>query len=216
MNKGNSDIYKKKADPGWAIRELVPKAVYTDREEHLKYLYKAAIKAASRRTMSTVLLGQRRMGKTEIFKRVVNRLFFEQNHRAPEAVVPVYYSFADEIIDRWEFATGYVENFLRWYAAFRLREPQILSTRLVKRNDVSELIRSRLKVTEGLSGALNFIQFLQEKDVTIPEKEAVTLPRSVSDWDESTIVMFLDEFQNTRLPQHNNSRSQSECLQIAK
>ncbi len=32
-----------KAGSGWAIRELVPKAVYTDREENLKYLYKAAI-----------------------------------------------------------------------------------------------------------------------------------------------------------------------------
>jgi AAA+ ATPase superfamily predicted ATPase len=43
--------------------------------------------------MSTVLLGQRRMGKTEIFKRVVNRLFFEQDYQDPKAVVPVYYSF---------------------------------------------------------------------------------------------------------------------------
>ena len=29
------------------------------------------------------------------------------------------------------------------------------------------------------------------------------LPRRVSDWHEATIVMFLDEFQNTRLPQYN-------------
>jgi hypothetical protein len=34
--------------------------------------------------MSTVLFGQRRMGKTEIFKRIVNRLFFEQDHRDPK------------------------------------------------------------------------------------------------------------------------------------
>ena len=40
--------------------------------------------------MSTVLLGQRRMGKTEIFKRVVNRLFFEQDYTNPNAVVPIY------------------------------------------------------------------------------------------------------------------------------
>nr|AAU82588.1 hypothetical protein GZ18F2_18 [uncultured archaeon GZfos18F2] len=58
--------------------------------------------------MSTVLLGQRRMGKTEIFKRVVNRLFFEQDHHNAEAVVPVY-----EVMDRWDFSAEYVENFLR-------------------------------------------------------------------------------------------------------
>jgi len=34
-----------------------------------------------------VLLGQRRMGKTEIFKRVVNRLFFEQDYEDSNAVV---------------------------------------------------------------------------------------------------------------------------------
>ena len=64
--------------PNWAVRPLVPEPVYTDRREYLDYLYEASLNAIRRRTMSTVLLGQRRMGKTEIFKRVVNRLFFEQ------------------------------------------------------------------------------------------------------------------------------------------
>jgi len=205
MNNINEQLFAKKKNSRWAIRPLVSEEVYTNREEHLEYLYNAAIDAIGRRTMSTVLLGQRRMGKTEIFKRVVNRLFFEQDHLDPNAVVPVYYSFKDEPLDRWEFAIGYTENFLRWYAAFRLRDPSILSPDSVSRDGLSELIKSRLKVPEGLAGALNFMRFLQEKDVTTPEDKAVTLPRRVSDWDESTIVMFLDEFQNTRLPQYNFS-----------
>ncbi len=69
--------------PPWIIRPLVPEAVYTDRAEFLDYFYKTALKAATRRTMSTVLLGRRRMGKTEIFRRVVNRLFFEQDPKDP-------------------------------------------------------------------------------------------------------------------------------------
>ncbi len=205
MKSDNADTYVKGANSPWAIPPLVPKEVYTDREEHLEYFYNAAMAAIGRRTMSTVLLGQRRMGKTEIFKRVVNRLFFEQDHRDSNAVVPVYYSFKDEPLDRWEFAIGYVENFLRWYAAFRLRNPEILSPRSVRRNELPELIRSRLDVPVGLSGALNLMRFLQDKDVTLPENEAVILPRGVSDWDESTICMFLDEFQNTRLPQYSFS-----------
>ncbi|MDL1969217.1 MAG: hypothetical protein LWW97_11945 [Deltaproteobacteria bacterium] len=43
MNRENGN--KKKNDPGWAIRELVPKAVHTDRDEHLDYLYKTDINA---------------------------------------------------------------------------------------------------------------------------------------------------------------------------
>jgi AAA+ ATPase superfamily predicted ATPase len=69
------------------------------------------LKARTRRTMSTVLLGQRRMGKTEIFKRVVNRLFFEQDHQDPKAVVPIYYSFPDKFTDRWDFAESVFGKF---------------------------------------------------------------------------------------------------------
>ena len=205
MKTKENNLSDKWTDSRWAIRPLVPREVYTDREEHLEYLYKAALAAIGRRTMSTVLLGQRRMGKTEIFKRVVNQLFFEQDHRDPDAVIPVYYSFKDEPLDRWEFAIGYVENFLRWYAAFRLRDTSILYPDSVSRDGLSELIKLSIEVSEGLAGALNFMRFLQEKDVTTPEDKAVTLPRRVSDRDESTIVMFLDEFQNTRLPQYNFS-----------
>ncbi len=192
-------------DLKWVIKPLVPEEVYTDREEFLEYFYHAALEAAHRRTMSTVLLGQRRMGKTEIFKKVVNRLFIEQDFHSLHAVVPVYYSFKEEKLDRWEFAVGYVENFIRWYTAFHLRDPRILSELTVKRNDLSEYIRSRLEPSFGLSGSLNLLQFLQEKDVTIPEEQALLLPRRVSDYDDSTIVMFLDEFQNTRLPQYEFS-----------
>ena len=198
-NSGNLSVKSR-----WAIRPLVSEDVYTNREEYLEYLYNAAIDAATRRTMSTVLLGQRRMGKTEIFKRVVNRLFFEQDNYEKEnaSVVPVYYSFKDTVADRWDFSTRYVENFLRWYTAFRLREPGILSKQGVARDDLIKLIKKNLNITEGLQGALNVYDGLLKKDVTMPEEWALWLPRRVSDWDESTIVMFLDEFQNTRLPQY--------------
>lgn len=43
----------------WAIKTLVPEEVYTDRQDFLDYFYKIALEARHRRTMSTVLLGQR-------------------------------------------------------------------------------------------------------------------------------------------------------------
>lgn len=61
----------------WAIRPEVLEELYTDHQEYIDYFYEAALEIIPRRTMSTMLLGQRRMGKTEIFKRTVNRLFFE-------------------------------------------------------------------------------------------------------------------------------------------
>jgi len=81
----------------FAIKTLVPDEIYTNRKEFLDLFYHEALKAATRRSVSMVLLGQRRMGKTEIFKRVVNRLFFEQDYHDPNAVVPVYYKFPETI-----------------------------------------------------------------------------------------------------------------------
>jgi len=204
MKTKNNNLSAKNTASQWAIRPLVPNAVYTDREEHLEYLYKAAISAIGRRTMSTVLLGQRRMGKTEIFKRVVNRLFFEQDYQDPKAVVPVYYSFRDTATDQWKFAAEYVENFLRWYAAFRMRDVTILDRGTIIVDDLPDLMRSGMTVSRYLEGGINLlIHMRRKKGITVPEKEAIWLPRGISDREESTIVMFLDEFQNTRLPQYN-------------
>lgn len=102
---------KSQKTPDWVIKPIVPEEVYTDRAEFLEYFYHAALEAAHRRTISTVLLGQRRMGKTEIFKRVVNRLFFEQDPHDPHAVVPVYYSFPDMFQDETWFAKEYIRKF---------------------------------------------------------------------------------------------------------
>ncbi len=97
---------KRQRGSRWAIRPLVPETVYTDRKEYLDYLYRSALETITRRSMSTVLLGRRRMGKTEIFKRVVNRLFFDQENPADldHSVAPVYFSFPDTVVDRWDFS----------------------------------------------------------------------------------------------------------------
>ena len=188
--------------PHWVLRPGVPEEVYTDRQEFLEYFYESALLAITRRSRSAVLLGHRRMGKTEIFKRVVNRLFWEQDHTDPNAAVPVFFTFPDEIVSRADFALKYVENFVRWYAAFRLRDPELLSD---KRKPL-ELIESLMPVPE-LSRifkkfALGLLKAIDEGGVNLPEEKALYLPREVSDYDDSTIAVFLDEFQNTHLPEY--------------
>jgi len=192
----------KKITP-WAIKTLVPDEIYTDRREYLDHFHKYALKTATRRSRSAVLLGMRRMGKTEIFKRVVNRLFFEQDHKDPAAVVPVYYSFKDEKEDRATFAVNYVENFIRWYAAFHLREPDLIDKAEISREHLPDFIKNNMEITRGFQKALNLLEWIPKDNVTLPEDAAVNIPRTVSDRDDSAIVMFLDEFQNTHLPQYD-------------
>ncbi|MDU9048326.1 MAG: hypothetical protein Q3M30_05720 [Candidatus Electrothrix sp. Rat3] len=188
--------------PPYILRPGVPEEVFTDRQEYLDFFHNAALKAITRRTMSTVLLGQRRMGKTEIFLRTVNRLFWEQDHQDPKAAVPVYFSFPDEIVSRQDFALKYTENFVRWYAAFRLRDPMLLREP-EDPLDLIPLLRENTALSEPFrSFALGLLKAIPSGNVILPEEKALLLPRSVSDYDDSTIVMFLDEFQNTHLPEY--------------
>ncbi|MBV7337390.1 hypothetical protein KFU94_55995 [Chloroflexi bacterium TSY] len=188
----------------WVIKPLVPEEVYTDRMEFLEFFYTEARKAATRRTISTVLLGRRRMGKTEIFKRVVNRLFFDQDPTDPLAVVPVYYSFLDRATDRWEFSEQYLENFLRYYVGFYTRQPELVREHLRGEQLLAavETSRSLYPFTERLNWILRLYDAVLRRDGPAPEQEAVEMIRRVSDNDDTAIAVFLDEFQNTRLPQY--------------
>ncbi len=191
--------------PPWAVRPITPEAVYTDRSEHLQYLYEYALETVPRRSMSTVLLGQRRMGKTEIFKRVVNRLFFEQEHYADisRSVAPVYFCFEEKAADQWRFAETYVINFLRWVTAFRLRNTEHLSHEHLKTDALIEVIRNHPLLAKELKGGLNLLEAIVERDIPEPEGWALRLPRNISDWHDGSVVMFLDEFQYTRLPHYD-------------
>jgi len=132
----------------------------------------------------------------------VNRLFFEQDHEDPQAVVPVFYSFPDTFDNRWDFAIKYVENVLRWHLAFRLREPKLLSKETMNREQLIALIAKPMAFFEVLEPSVNLIKSLVQQQITVPEETAIYHPRWISDYHDITIVMFLDEFQNTRLPQH--------------
>ncbi len=187
----------------WVVKPLTPEAVYTDRAEFLAYFYNAALRAATRRTTSTVLLGQRRMGKTEIFKRVVNRLFFEQNPRDPQAVVPVYYSFPDMQMDERSFAIHYLENFMRYYVGFYTSQPDFVLSAL--EGDKLLLAIAQARTMYPFTKMLDLLLDKHDtllKGANFPAEVALRTPRRISDIDDSTIVMFLDEFQNTRLPHY--------------
>ncbi|MEA3341218.1 MAG: hypothetical protein U9R15_14740 [Chloroflexota bacterium] len=206
MNDKKRTLLKSKGSNAtpWVVKPLTPAEVYTDRTKFLDYFYTAALNAATRRTMSTVLLGQRRMGKTEIFKRVVNRLFFEQDPRDPHAIVPVYYSFPDKQMDETKFAKEYLENLMRWYIGFHTSQPQLI----IKSPEDDALLclieesRSLYPFTEMLDLLLSKYETVV-KGTHFPAKTALWTPRQISDIDDSTIVVFLDEFQNTRLPQYD-------------
>ncbi|MCB0064044.1 MAG: ATP-binding protein, partial [Caldilineaceae bacterium] len=189
----------------WVVKPLVLDTVYVDRMEYLEYLYRAALSTAERRAMSTVLLGRRRMGKTEIFRRVVNRLFFAQDPHDPKAVVPVYYMFSDTEEDRFVFSQKYLENFMRYYVGFYTSQPDLIRLEPREADLIAWIERSRslYPFSDDLDLILGYHRSLLAGNMPSPEEDAVNIPRRISDIFDSSIVMFLDEFKNTHLPQNN-------------
>jgi hypothetical protein len=183
------------------VESLIPDEVYTDRQEHIDYYYKAALKAINRQTMSSVLLGQRRMGKTEIFKRVVNRLFYGQENQK-DVVIPVFYQFPENSFSHKAFALQYIENFLRWFAAFHLNSPDLLRNP-VEMNDFLNCFENQISMTQGTRFAIDLFKAVKSDGVVVPEYKAIHMPKAVAFSDNIRIAMFLDEFQNTRKPHQN-------------
>ena len=68
-----------------SILPVLTDKLFTDREDLLERLKFEAIETRLQRTRSIVLLGHRRVGKTEVLKRLYNDLFWEQDE-----VVPIY------------------------------------------------------------------------------------------------------------------------------
>ena len=68
MKTQENNLSDKRADSRWAIRPLVPREVYTNRQEHIDYLYNTALDAIGRRTMSTGAHSQK-VGKMHFIQR---------------------------------------------------------------------------------------------------------------------------------------------------
>ena len=180
---------------------MVAEEVYTDREEHIDHLFRHALRAIDFKSWSIVLLGTRRMGKTEIFKRTVNRLFWEQDHRDPRAVVPVFYTFPDRSLTEAEFGLEYLMNYLRWNLAFRERDARFLEEGSVMKELLDAIRKNEL--TRELERPFNLAARMLEGDLNDPAKEAIYAPFNFTNRQESGAVIFLDEFQNVKMPYRN-------------
>ncbi|MCP4109374.1 MAG: hypothetical protein GY749_28265 [Desulfobacteraceae bacterium] len=164
--------------------------LFTDRDDWTDYLYNMGISLGNGRSMgSTAIVGLRRLGKTELFKRAYNSLFFGQ-----DKVVPLFWTFEGKKLINPPFSKKYLQNFLRQYFAFRNKAeyeeifeydlPQLFDYGL--NNDKSKGIGHVIRIfsnqmrSDGISEMLSI---------------AVNAPRTVSDRNDEQIIVFIDEFQ---------------------
>lgn len=104
------------------IFAVISGGIFTDREELLAYLKQIALGAKVQKYISHVLIGHRRVGKTEVLKRLYNQLFWEQDE-----VVPIYITFEELSKESKAFAGKYLLNFLSQYVGFKDKDPKIVA-----------------------------------------------------------------------------------------
>jgi hypothetical protein len=181
------------------IFQTVPADEFTDREEIIGRLVRMAALTPRDITVSTSLVGRRRLGKTAVLEQVYNRLFWEQ-----DAVVPIYFVFEDKPVTSTEFAEAYFTNFLRQFIAFRRKDDGMVRER---RGKLPELVQMARELGEEslIVRAEIFLDF--RENVEMPGvlhqliECAIHGPRHVMEYNrgkwlpETPIFVMLDEFQ---------------------
>ncbi|MBI1923916.1 AAA family ATPase [Candidatus Poribacteria bacterium] len=173
--------------PIWPV---ISDEIFTDREDLLALLKLRAMNTRFQRTMSFALLGHRRVGKTEVLKRLYNDLFWEQSE-----VVPIYitYDKLDRQADR--FAKEYFFQFLRQYIAFKKKDSALAMSDV----DPIDLAKALIHETpnEGLQFVLrNYLGTIEIDTVGFRLNAVLHAPRAVAEQNEEPILMILDEFQH--------------------
>jgi len=164
--------------------------IFTNREELLEHLKFRALNTRFQRTTSFALLGHRRVGKTEVLKRLYNTLFWEQDE-----VVPIYISYDDLSRQAAQFAEEYFFSFLRQYVAFKENDP----VWAVSYGNAIRRAENLIDATEneGLRFALqNYLSAIEMENVGFRLRVALQAPRAVADWNKEPIFMIIDEFQH--------------------
>jgi hypothetical protein len=168
--------------------------IFTDRENILATLKKIAYGAKRQQFFSPVLIGHRRIGKTEVLKKLYNELFWEQNE-----VVPIYITFEELSRESRQFAMQYLTFFLSQYMGFKLKDVNLIK-KTRKLDDIIGHIKefAREQNNHGLLRLLDSVNSVitDNKDTWPILNCAIWAPRRVSEDNEEPIFVMLDEFQH--------------------
>jgi len=173
------------------VFHTIPEKEFVNREKEIDNIYKLALETSNETTQSIYLYGKRNIGKTEVLKRVYNRLFWEQ-----DKVIPFYYCFYKEFTDLFDFAKDYLTEFVNQYLGFIKKRPS-----LVKKNlslfKITELLKdeefSRLKELID-----NYREYANNRDCQEVVKNSIFAPYHISVEGCRRVFVILDDFHRTK------------------
>ncbi|NPV80566.1 MAG: hypothetical protein HPY52_09885 [Firmicutes bacterium] len=116
------------------VEELLLEGEFTDRLEILRELEEWYRNIKNLVSGSLALISPRRMGKTALLDRLVNKVFFEDY-----GVAPFYFKMKREETTLHKFLLEYYTTFFRQYIAYLLRDPVLYGSRRMSLKDLLAL-----------------------------------------------------------------------------
>jgi serine/threonine-protein kinase RsbW len=157
---------------------------FFNREAEAERLYAVA---TSRRASSALLLGPRRVGKTELLRRCFDRLFDEG------AVAPFYYALRPYSLDSEAFARDYLSQFLAQFIAFRRND-----ARLIAAADEPLAVISRAAMPEDYLWVRAMIDSLSRAsasgDGALTVRSALAAPSIAASRAQQAVSVMVDNF----------------------
>lgn len=167
------------------IFSVCPDTEFFYRQGEIEYLFSRAVQPL-KSLPGMYLMGARWMGKTEILRRVHQRLFVEQ-----AGVVPVYYQFKG-YFDVEDFAGDYLREIIKQYLAFLKREPGIVRKETSLDGLKKLLLASDMPGPAGLISRHNEARVHGDRIAVL--RNAITAPVLLSEYLGSRLFLLLDDF----------------------
>ena len=175
------------------LRQVVntlPEEEFYSRGIDILSLFHSGLDVSRGLTPSQFLSGPRKSGKTEILKRVYNRLFLEQS-----TVIPFFHSIPKSLPSAEVFCREYFLNSVIQLLAFLKREPELMAAEELNPNTVFQLAyESRRPWLVELVD--HFHSSMQKRDLQMLAKLALHFPVTASVRGGYCAFVIVDDFHH--------------------
>jgi anti-sigma regulatory factor (Ser/Thr protein kinase) len=177
------------ADEHQPLLALSPDEWFVGRRREIDQVYQLGLEAAGARRHSTLLVGRRGIGKSEILRRSYNRLFWNQTR-----VVPIYLTLTKETQDVVAFARQWLATFLRQWIGFRRKDAALVDDEAMP---FSRVVRLAHRAGQPALVQLidNFEESLRDRDWVCLLRSSVAAPLTVARMSREPVFTIVDEFQ---------------------
>ncbi len=165
---------------------MIPEDQFFDRKEEIRSLLDRIIRLPDFPVQTCLLTGPRRVGSSEIIKRVYRELFIGQ-----EKILPFFYRFERTFQDPSSFVRDYLTTLIRQYIAFQDKKPSVLLPEVVAFQTVERIALDRSD--PGLDRLLSeYQEHLNNPDREGLARFALHAPRMLAENSTGYTCMILD------------------------